>query len=129
MKTCQIVLSSYFLSLLLISSISCVNTESVDEVNMHICANTTYLESLLDYSEEDSETQFDKQTLIEYINIYIECLCVVQQIFVFLQDELPAAKTQLKALKTYSIHRDSTNQLKLPNSSVKRSGYFTNKLR
>lgn len=55
MKTCRIVLSSYFLSLLLISSISCVNTESVDEVNMHICANTTYLESLLDYSEEDSE--------------------------------------------------------------------------
>lgn len=75
------------------------------------------------------KTQFDKETLIEYINIYIECLCVVQQIFVFLQHELLAAKTRLKALKTYSTCCDSTNQIKLPNSSVKRSGYFTNKLR
>lgn len=57
------------------------------------------------------KTQFDKETLIEYINIYIECLCVVHQIFVFLpQHELPAAKTRLKALKTYSTCCDSTNQ-------------------
>lgn len=47
------------------------------------------------------KTQFDKETLIEYIYIYIECLCVVHQIFVFLQDELLAAKTRLKALKTF----------------------------
>lgn len=57
------------------------------------------------------KTQFDKETLIEYIYIYIEVLCVVQQIFVFLQHELPAAKTRLKALKMYSIHRDSTNKI------------------
>lgn len=50
MKRRRIVLASYFLSLLLIRSISCVNIESVDEVNMYICANTRHLESLLDYS-------------------------------------------------------------------------------